>query len=339
MACASSRKHPRYSPKLPTGEVPKAFDKIVPPLLSYGPGLRQFRHRCVSQIDVIQTGAKRRRTASLNMNYAWFFNLAFGLLILAETAYIVSFFVRRRQVETVVVSLLVVGFCSLTVSIGSRWAAADHPPFTTMHESLLLFAWATSAAFLVMKWRGVPFWLGAPVAGIVILALAYASLLDDAITPLLPALRSNWLTIHVISYFLAYGVLAVSFVASAFLLFSPAGGAGEETDSKDNHRAQQLDSISYRGVAVGFPLLTIGLVTGAVWAARTWGRYWGWDPKETMSLVCWLVYAAYLHVRLVQGWRGKRAATLSFIGFLLVMFTYLGLKYLPIAVSSLHRYV
>jgi len=273
------------------------------------------------------------------MIYVWFFNLAFGLLIVTEIVYIVSFFLRRRQIETVVVTLLVAGFCSLTVSIGSRWAVAGHPPFTTMYESLVLFAWATSAAFLVMKWRGVPAWLGAPVTALVIVALAYASLLDDTITPLLPALRSNWLTIHVISYFLAYGVLAISFVASAFLLFSPAKGEGEETDSHDNRRAQQLDSIGYRGVAVGFALLTIGLVTGAVWAARTWGRYWGWDPKETMSLVCWLVYAAYLHVRLVQGWKGKRAAIVSFIGFLLVMFTYLGLKYLPVAVSSLHRYV
>jgi cytochrome c-type biogenesis protein CcsB len=272
------------------------------------------------------------------MNYGWSLNLAFGFLILAEIAYIVSYFVRKRQVETVVVTLLVAGFCSLTVSIGSRWAEAGHPPFTTMYESLVLFAWATTVAFLAMKWRGVPSWLGAPVTGLVILALAYASLLDNTITPLLPALRSNWLTIHVISYFLAYGVLAVSFVASAMLLL----GTMKRTDQADfeaDPRAQQLDTIGYQGVAVGFPLLTIGLVTGAVWAARTWARYWGWDPKETMSLVCWLVYAAYLHVRLVHGWRGKRAAIVSFIGFLLVMFTYLGLKYLPIAMSSLHRYV
>ena len=272
------------------------------------------------------------------MKWNLFLNLAFSSFILAEIVCIFGFFIRKRQIETVVLTLLVVGFCSLTASIGSRWAAAGHPPFTTMYESLVLFAWATTAAFLAMKWRGVPFWLGAPVTGIVILALAYASLLDDTITPLLPALRSNWLTVHVISYFLAYGVLAVSFVASAILLLGTTKPT-QQPDSEADTRAQQLDTIGYQGVAVGFPLLTIGLVTGAVWAARTWGRYWGWDPKETMSLVCWLVYAAYLHIRLVHGWRGKRAAIVSFIGFILVMFTYLGLKYLPMAFSSLHRYI
>jgi cytochrome c-type biogenesis protein CcsB len=273
------------------------------------------------------------------MNDAWFLNLAFGVLILAEIAYIVGFLIRRQQVETVVVMLLVAGCSLLTISIASRWLDAGHPPFTTMYESLVFFAWATTVAFFFMKRRGVPLWLGAPVTALVILALAYASLLDDTITPLLPALRSNWLTIHVISYFLAYGVLAVSFVASAIVLFNPAMRAGAKPDRQDNDHSQQLDNIGYRGVAVGFPLLTIGLVTGAVWAARTWGRYWGWDPKETMSLVCWLIYAAYLHVRLVHGWTGKRAAIVSFIGFLFVIFTYLGLKYLPIAVESLHRYI
>lgn len=272
------------------------------------------------------------------MKWNLFLNLAFGVYILAEIAYVVSFFVRKRTIETAVSTLLIVGLSALTLSIGFRWAEAGHPPFTSMYESVVLFAWATTTAFLSMKRRGIPSWLGAPVTGITILALGYASLLEKTIAPLLPALRSNWLTIHVISYFLAYGVLTVSFVASAVLLFSSTKRT-DGTDSKTDQRAAQLDAIGYQGVAVGFPLMTIGLLTGAVWADRTWGSYWSWDPKERWSLVCWLVYALYLHVRIVRGWRGRKAASVSFIGFLLVLFTYLGLKYLPMALDSLHRYV
>ncbi len=271
---------------------------------------------------------------------AWnlFLNLAFGFYILTEVAYILDAFVRKWRLDTLISVLLRLGLSALTISIVFRWIHAGHPPFTSMYESVVLFAWATTTAFLVMKSRGAPSWLGAPVTGITILALGYACLLDDAIAPLLPALRSNWLTIHVFSYFLAYGVLAVSFVASAILLFGrkePRAPDQTETASQTG----QLDDIGYRGVQVGFPLLTIGLITGAVWADRTWGRYWGWDPKETMSLVCWLVYAAYLHVRLVHGWRGRKVAFVSFLGFLLVLFTFLGLKFLPMALESLHRYV
>jgi cytochrome c-type biogenesis protein CcsB len=272
------------------------------------------------------------------MKWNLFLNLAFGVYILAEIAYVVSFFLRKPKIETAVSTLLIVGLSALTLSIGFRWAEAGHPPFTSMYESVVLFAWATTTAFLSMKRRGIPSWLGAPVTGITILALGYASLLEKAIAPLLPALRSNWLTIHVISYFLAYGVLTVSFVASAVLLFSSTKRT-DGADSKSDQRAAQLDAIGYQGVAVGFPLMTIGLLTGAVWADRTWGSYWSWDPKETWSLVCWLVYALYLHVRIVRGWRGRKAAFVSFIGFLLVLFTYLGLKYLPMALDSLHRYV
>lgn len=272
------------------------------------------------------------------MNWDLFLNLAFGLCVLTEVAYIVRFFLRSRHIDLVIRALLVAGLCVLTVSVAFRWIDAGHPPFASMYESVVFFAWATSAAFVIMLFRGIPLGLGAPVTGIVILALGYASLLDDAISPLLPALRSNWLTVHVISYFIAYGVLAVSFVASAILLATGGKKRVESEPASDRHE-DQLDTIAYRGVTVAFPLMTIGLITGAVWADRTWGRYWGWDPKENLSLVCWLVYAAYLHVRLVHGWRGKRAAVLAVVGFLFVLFTFLGLKYLPLAIESLHRYV
>lgn len=271
------------------------------------------------------------------MNWNLFLNLAFGMYILTEVAYILKVFIRKWRLDTAISVLLRLGLSALTISILFRWMDAGRPPFASMYESVVLFAWATTVAFLVMKRRDAPSWLGAPITGITILALGYASLLDDTITPLLPALRSNWLTIHVISYFLAYGVLAVSFVASAILLFGRRP-LREPEHTEAASQTDQLDAVGYRGVQVGFPLLTIGLVTGAVWADRTWGSYWSWDPKETWSLICWLVYAAYLHVRIVHGWRGRKAAFVSFLGFLFVLFTYLWLKYLPLALDSLHRY-
>jgi len=154
-----------------------------------------------------------------------------------------------------------------------------------------------------------------------------------------PALKSNWLISHVVTCFVGYAAFAVSFVVSILYLFKAGSekrsprSAGSFWDFLPSSAA--LDEIGYKTIAIGFPLLTIGIVTGAFWANVAWGTYWSWDPKETWSLIVWLIYAAYLHARITRGWRGKRAAILSIVGFAATIFCYLGVN---LILSGLHSY-
>jgi cytochrome c-type biogenesis protein CcsB len=160
----------------------------------------------------------------------------------------------------------------------------------------------------------------------------------DEIEPLIPALQSNWLTYHVLTCFLSYAAFAVSFGASiAFLLKKRKGEIREEETGETGilPAATLLDEVIYKANAVGFLLLGIGIITGAVWANYAWGSYWSWDPKETWSLITWFIYAIFLHARLTRGWRGTRTAVLSIIGFCGVIFTFLGVNYV---LSGLHSY-
>jgi cytochrome c-type biogenesis protein CcsB len=222
-----------------------------------------------------------------------------------------------------------------TGSIGLRWIESyqmgiGHAPLSNLFESLVFFAWAVALALLLTRWRfgeDLVVLLGLPV---VFLVMASTSLVDHTIKPLIPALQSNWLVAHVITCFLGYAGFAISFVAALLLLtartFSAAG--------KRLPRPDILDEIVYRAVLIGFPLLTVGIITGAAWADYAWGSYWSWDPKETWSLITWLVYSAFLHARLARGWTGRRMAMLSILGFGAVLFTYFGVNYLP----GLHSY-
>ena len=151
---------------------------------------------------------------------------------------------------------------------------------------------------------------------------------------LMPALKSNWLGFHVSTAIIAYGAFGVSFVLSIIFLLRDRM---KEKGFLDTHipQREKLDMISYRSVALGLLFLTFTIITGAIWAERAWGSYWSWDPKETWSLVTWIVYAIYLHLRVRRGWRGKTAAIFAIIGFICVMFTYIGVNtFLP----GIHSY-
>jgi cytochrome c-type biogenesis protein CcsB len=222
-----------------------------------------------------------------------------------------------------------------TFSIGWRWYESyemgiGHAPLSNLYESLVFFAWSVGLALIVVRLRftaDVIVLLGTPLVFII---MASSFLFDSGIKPLIPALQSNWLAAHVMTCFLGYAGFAVSFVAALLLLlarWSPA--MAEYLPEK-----RLLDEIVYRSILVGLPLLTLGIVTGAAWADYAWGRYWSWDPKETWSLITWLVYSAFLHARLARGWSGGRTALLSVIGFGAVLFTYFGVNYLP----GLHSY-
>lgn len=222
-----------------------------------------------------------------------------------------------------------------TASIGLRWVESyqmgiGHAPLSNLYESLVFFAWAIGLALIIAHYRfraGVILLVGLPMT---VLVMAYTSLLDPEIKPLIPALQSNWLVAHVITCFLGYAGFAVSFVAAILLLLANSSSSA----AKHLPATRVLDEIIYKSVLVALPMLTLGIVTGAAWADYAWGSYWSWDPKETWSLITWLVYSAFLHARLARGWSGARAAMLSVIGFGAVMFTYFGVNYLP----GLHSY-
>ena len=158
---------------------------------------------------------------------------------------------------------------------------------------------------------------------------------NNRIQPLIPALQSNWLTVHVLTCFLGYAFFAAAFALGIMALLQnddPAGGGSRLRQWIPDSDA--LEGLLYQSALLGFLFLSLGIATGSIWAHSAWGSYWSWDPKETWSLITWIVYALMLHARAMRGWRGKRMAWLSLVGFASVLFTYLGVNYL----DSLHSY-
>ena len=205
-------------------------------------------------------------------------------------------------------------------------------PLANFYESLVFFAWCLPFLGLVTFRRYLQGYLGTVVAILACLLLAYASLggVDSRIKPLMPALKSNWLLIHVVTCFLGYAAFALGFGTALLYLKQ------ERRPRPSLPPPAQLDRLIYQATILGFLLLTLGILTGAVWAESAWGRYWSWDPKETWSLITWLIYASLLHARLVKGWQGRRTAWLAVLGFLAVLFTYFGVSLL---LTGLHSYL
>ena len=264
-------------------------------------------------------------------SYITFGYLACG--VFALVAYVAGS--AREWMHRSVFGFLVVLWLTHTGSICLRWVESyqmgiGHAPLSNLYESLIFFAWALALALIVIRWRykaDLVVLVGLPI---VFLIMASTFLLDDTIKPLIPALQSNWLVAHVFTCFLGYACFAISFVASGLLIL----GQSSDAAGRRLPAGRLLDEIVYKSVLVGFPMLTIGIITGAAWADYAWGSYWSWDPKETWSLVTWFVYAAFLHARFARGWSGNRTALLSLLGFVAVLFTYFGVNYLP----GLHSY-
>jgi len=207
----------------------------------------------------------------------------------------------------------------LTASLAFRTIAVGHGPFANMYEFSVAFAWGVLAMSLIFERRYHQRILGLIALPVALLLLLYATTIPSTSEPLVPALQNNLLlTTHVAVAIVAYGTFSVAFAAAVLYLIQPEGGR------RPLPRPEVLDEISYRAVVIGFPFLTLVIVLGAVWAQVAWSSYWSWDPKETASLVTWLIYGAYLHARVVRGWRGKRAAWLLVIGFGATLFTYFG---------------
>lgn len=258
------------------------------------------------------------------------FNAGLAVYLGALVCAVVYLMSSRRLFDIMATVLMGAGALLQTIYIGIRWSEAGRAPFSNMFESLVLFAWSVAVIYLVLRLqRNIP-WLGAAAAAFSGLALAHASTYESAIKPLMPALQSNWLTFHVMTCFLGYGGFAVAFLIGIGFLV-----ADREASTVTPAMRETLDSVMSRTISFGFLFLTLGILTGAVWANSAWGTYWSWDPKETWSLITWLIYAAFLHCRFMRGWSGRRAAWIAIVGFLSVLFTYFGVNFL---LSGLHSY-
>jgi cytochrome c-type biogenesis protein CcsB len=244
---------------------------------------------------------------------------------------------KLRWLGFVATGVCLAGFLVNTAAFAVRWVETHqvgfgYVPLSNMFESMVFFAWGIMLVYLIFEWAYGVRALGVFVAPLGVISIALVSLnpaISTEIQPLVPALQSNWLTAHVVTCFIGYAAFAVGFGVSIAYLVKGKKGEGVLPARK------VLDDIAYKSVAVGFPFLTLGILTGAIWANYAWGTYWSWDPKETWSLITWFVYAAYLHARFTAGWRGVRLAWLSVVGFGAVVFTYWGVNFV---LSGLHSY-
>ncbi len=212
-----------------------------------------------------------------------------------------------------------------------------HAPLSNLYESLAFFAFVIGVIYLVIEWRYKSRMIGVFCAPLAFLAIAYASMspdISDRIQPLIPALKSNWLIAHVALCFFGYAAFAIAFGVSVMYLIRNREAAEKNPLLSRLPSLRVLDELNYQLIMFGFLFLSAGIITGAVWANSAWGRYWGWDPKETWSLITWFIYATLLHAKLMRGWHGRRIAMLSILGFFAVLFTYFGVNLLP----GLHSY-
>jgi len=261
---------------------------------------------------------------------------------LAGFCYIYAWVFKRPSVGKAGTWVTILGLAGNTAGIALRWVESyqlgiGHAPLSNLYESLVFFAFTIILIYLFIERKYQNRVIGAFTTPIAFLALAYASMspnISDRIQPLIPALKSNWLIAHVIACFIGYGAFAVACGVSFMYLVKPKISDNPNSMLNLLPDVDMLDDLNHRLVMFGFLFLTLGIITGAVWAHSAWGRYWGWDPKETWSLITWFVYATLLHARMMRGWRGKRTAFFSIGGFAAVLFTYFGVNLLP----GLHSY-
>jgi len=266
-----------------------------------------------------------------------------GIYLFCFLGYLILTATRNRMMGTLSTSLLIIGLLIHSVGLILRWLETHqtgygYVPLSNMYESLIFFSWTIVLIYLILEFKYRQKIIGVFITPFAFLAIALTSIIpgiDAKITPLMPALQSNWLTIHVTTCFFGYAAFAVSFGVSILYLVRDREGSPKEGGSKWLPSTQILDEINYKSIVIGFPMLSLGIITGAAWANYAWGSYWSWDPKETWSLITWFVYAAFLHARFTRDWRGRKAAILSIVGFVAVLFTYFGVNYV---LSGLHSY-
>ncbi len=258
------------------------------------------------------------------------FELALTFYFAATIVGIIELFKGSRITSKIILLSAGIGFTIHTVSIIYRYVIAGHIPITSAHEATSFFSWCIVLIFFILQFRYRIILLSSFIMPVVFVLMLSSAMLSREIKPLSPALQSYWLGIHTVLAFLGNAAFAMAFgiglmylVQEHYVKSKRLGGLFERLPS-----LQTLDEINYRLITIGFPLLTLAIITGILWAERAWGRYWNWDPREVWSLITWFIYAIVLHARLIAGWRGKRAALLSIIGFLTILIAFFGIKLL-----------
>ena len=289
--------------------------------------------------------------------------ISFFLLLISLPLSFWSLSGNRKS--STVTTLVAIANLFLASQLVIRWWQSSHFPISNLYESLCFLAWAsTLVQLLIERSWSTPF-ISAFSIPFSLLTISFASFaLPEQLrlpAPLVPALRSSWLVMHVSVIMCSYAALIIGSLLSLGVLIIDRGnelqirsssvgvGGFRNLSSETNiyskipsnfiqsieiSKTEQLDSFSYRTITFGFMLLTIGLISGAVWANEAWGSWWSWDPKETWALICWLFYAAYLHVRLVKGWQGKRPALLAVAGLFVITICYIGVNLLGVGLHS-----
>jgi cytochrome c-type biogenesis protein CcsB len=280
-------------------------------------------------------------------------NISFGVLLFTMLVYWFrsAFFISFNNINSFLKHLGFLGIVIANLTLASllicRWINSNHFPLSNLYESLIFLAWAISLVLLILDNKIKENFFGLIFSPILLFIDAFATLtlpqqMQENL-PLVPALKSNWLIMHVSIMLLSYAALiAGSLIAIVFLIlclvkekkFFNQPSVNTLTNIDENQQIA-LDNLSYRTLGIGFPLLTLGILSGAIWANEAWGSYWSWDPKETWALITWLVFAIYFHFRITLGWQGKKPALIASFGFIVVWICYLGVNILG---TGLHSY-
>ncbi len=259
------------------------------------------------------------------------FTIAFAFYVVAAVLFFIRLSRISLRVEKIAMAATLGGLAFHTIAMAARSIGAGRLPFSNQYEFALSFAWGITVSFAVLYALYRYGAIGAFVMPLAILVMGYASMQSKTVRPLMPALQSIWLTFHVGTAILSYGSFALACAISVIYLID----LKRSEEHKILAEPEVSDILSYRVVVFGFLMLSVVIISGAIWAQKAWSRYWAWDPKETWSLITWIIYAIYLHLRLRKNWRGKSAAWFSIIGFASVIFTFVGVN---ILLPSIHSY-
>jgi cytochrome c-type biogenesis protein CcsB len=263
------------------------------------------------------------------------------IYLMAFLMYLANAVGKKEQLGLIASMMGLAGLTVHTAGLIIRWMESyamgfGHAPLSNMYESLMFFSWTVMVLLLIIERRNERRELGVFAVPVAFLLMAYASFspdIESRIQPLVPALKSNWLVSHVITCFLGYAAFVIASLFSIMYLLKVKRGSNAALSILPDKST--IEDLVYQCLIIGYVMFTIGIMTGSVWAHSAWGSYWSWDPKETWALITWLIYTAALHIRFTGGNRGKKVAIMSLIGLGSVLFTYLGVNYLP----GLHSYL
>jgi cytochrome c-type biogenesis protein CcsB len=248
----------------------------------------------------------------------FFFKLALLVYFVTTVGFLVYLYTMKKEAACGAYYVLLVAFGLHTASLVARWIESGYPPLTSLHGATSFLGWGLILSYLIIERKiSSQKVLGAFVTPVAFVLMAYSSLCPKDILPLPPVLQSLWLPIHGAISILSYGFFILMACAGVMYLLQERQIKKKRLSGlfKRLPSLETIDRLNEFSLKIGFPLLTLGIITGAIWAEEAWGAYWSWDPKETWSLIMWLVYAALLHERLAVGWRGRRAAIMSLVGF------------------------